>query len=680
MKRFWILFLFFFGFDLSVALAHPIGKDSLSFQSKKDTLLPVQNLKEVVIQSLSIQKKDIHSPTPVQTINQQDLQRMNSLSVADAVRFFSGIQLKDYGGIGGLKTLNVRSMGTHHTTVFYDGMPLGNAQNGQVDLGKLSIHNLEEIKLYNTQSNDIFQPAKAFASGATLYLTSGRPNFSEKKNTHLQFGFKTGSFGLVNPNIEWEQKISPHLSSRISVDYQHANGRYPFHFKHNNYDTTAIRQNADITAWRLNAGLYGTFSDSSQWSIQAYHYQSERGLPGATVANHFNHYQRLWNTDQFIQAQWEKKISKRYTFKANTKYTKQKTKYLDPFYPNNAGRLENHYKEKDFYASLANQLKWTSFFDMDISIDYHWDHLQSDIYHFSFPTRQTILGAIAGKLHFPHWIVEGSLLETFVQDRVRINKGRQKKSELTPSLSTSWQPFHQIGLWLRGSYKKLFRMPTFNDLYYTLVGNIYLKPEFVTQYNAGFTYHKSFERGIWKYMALSVDGYHNRVTDKIIATPGSNLFRWTMSNFGKVDIKGVDVTLDNQFFIRQQFLIKIGLNYTFQNSLDVTSQGFHYKNEIPYAPKHSGAVTASLDWKNWGINYSFIYTGERYSQLSNSYKDYIPAWYTHDVSLEKQWNLKKISLKVFGEINNIANQHYNVIKNFPMPGRSFRLGFSIHYL
>ncbi|RZL22805.1 MAG: Plug domain-containing protein, partial [Pedobacter sp.] len=55
------------------------------------------------------------SPTPVQKLGGDELKRLNSLSVADAIRYFSGVQLKDYGGVGGLKTINVRSMGSNHT-------------------------------------------------------------------------------------------------------------------------------------------------------------------------------------------------------------------------------------------------------------------------------------------------------------------------------------------------------------------------------------------------------------------------------------------------------------------------------------------------------------------------------------------------------------------------------------
>lgn len=86
-----------------------------------------------------------------QELSGERLQRLNSHNVADALRYFSGIQIKDYGGVGGLKTVNIRSMGTNHVGVFYDGIELGNAQNGTVDLGRFSLDNMESVTLYNGQ-------------------------------------------------------------------------------------------------------------------------------------------------------------------------------------------------------------------------------------------------------------------------------------------------------------------------------------------------------------------------------------------------------------------------------------------------------------------------------------------------------------------------------------------------
>lgn len=129
-----------------------------------DTL--IHQLKEVVVTARNTGDDVI----PAQVLSGDELHRLNSNSVADALRYFSGVQVKDYGGVGGIKTVNIRSMGTNHTGVVYDGVELGNAQNGQIDLGQFSLDNIEALSLYNGQKSEILQPAKDFGSAGTIYI------------------------------------------------------------------------------------------------------------------------------------------------------------------------------------------------------------------------------------------------------------------------------------------------------------------------------------------------------------------------------------------------------------------------------------------------------------------------------------------------------------------------------
>ncbi len=107
--------------------------DSTAVHRKDNSLDSTQVIKESIIIGTPAGYK-YREVIPAQTLKEEEqFQRLNSFSVADAIRYFSGVQLKDYGGVGGLKTVNIRSMGTNHMAVFYDGIQLGNAQNGQVD-------------------------------------------------------------------------------------------------------------------------------------------------------------------------------------------------------------------------------------------------------------------------------------------------------------------------------------------------------------------------------------------------------------------------------------------------------------------------------------------------------------------------------------------------------------------
>lgn len=57
----------------------------------------VHVLEGVVVRERLIPKDVI----PAQALSGRDLQRLSAVSIADALRYFAGVQIKDYGGIGG---------------------------------------------------------------------------------------------------------------------------------------------------------------------------------------------------------------------------------------------------------------------------------------------------------------------------------------------------------------------------------------------------------------------------------------------------------------------------------------------------------------------------------------------------------------------------------------------------
>ena len=285
--------------------------------------------------------------------------------------------------------------------------------------------------------------------------------------------------------------------------------------------------------------------------------------------------------------------------------------------------------------------------------------------------------------------LQGSLLYTFVTDESARNKAvASDKNIFTPTVVASYKPFVKTYLELRAFYKKIFRMPTFNDLYYVQIGNRLLKPEYTTQYNLGIVYNKTFNKGIFTNIGIQADAYYNRVTDKIIATPTSNQLVWTMVNLGYVEIKGVDVGVTQGFKFGQVF-VNTRLNYTYQTAKDLTPEkdsggsggSDHTENffghQIPYIPWHSGSAIVNATYRSWDLNYSFIYTGQRYMLGGNIPENYIQPWYTHDMSVTKNFQIKKTTSKITAEINNIFNQQYEVVKWYPMPGTNFKINLTL---
>ena len=197
---------------------------------------------------------------------------------------------------------------------------------------------------------------------------------------------------------------------------------------------------------------------------------------------------------------------------------------------------------------------------------------------FPYPRRNTALVAAATSLHFERFKLQASVLGTFVNENVASDTtSAGNKMEFTPTVITSYKPFKNIDLSLRAFYKRIFRMPTLNDLYYTFIGNIKLKPEYTNQYNVGFTYQK-LSSGTWlQALNVQLDAYYNEVENKIIATPTNNFFRWTMINMGLVKIKGVDVVLQGLWKFGNDWVFDSRLSYTYQKAQDFTDKSDKYR-------------------------------------------------------------------------------------------------------
>ncbi len=627
---------------------------------------------------------------PAQTLKEEELQRLNSLSVADAIRYFSGVQLKDYGGVGGLKTVNIRSMGTNHMAVFYDGIQLGNALNGQVDLGRFSLDDVEEISLHNGQKSDILQSAKDFGASGTIYITTRRPRFEKDRKTNFKATMKTGSFGLVNPSIRGEYRISDAVSASLGGEWVNATGKYKFRYRRRNslgeivYDTTAVRHNGDIDATRLEAALHGVMEEG-RWTVHAYSYNSERGIPGAIVSNVFRGGERLWDRNSFIQGTFTNRWTPKLRSLLNAKYAADYTRY-----ENQDAKLiqtKNTYRQKEMYVSCANLYNILDNWDVSLAYDFQWNTLDAAFYMptqsdgtFPYPTRYSHMAALATAFEWGRFKGQASVLGHFVHEAVKRFVASPDKAVATPAFFLSYKPFRRQDLSVRAFYKRMFRMPTFNDLYYTDMGNASLKPEYARQFNVGLKYTKNFmNMPALRTVDASVDAYCNHITNKIIAYPKGQQFRWTMLNLGEVDIKGVDAAL-NTVWVFGEVEATARLQYTCQEAIDVTDPAdTYYRDQIPYIPCHSGSAVLSLFHKGWGLNYSFIYTGERYNQQENIPRNHTQPWYTSDLSLQKSFAISTRTLKLSAEVNNLFGQDYDVVLNYPMPKTNCRFVISFNF-
>ncbi|MDE6246532.1 MAG: TonB-dependent receptor, partial [Muribaculaceae bacterium] len=101
--------------------------------------------------------------------------------------------------------------------------------------------------------------------------------------------------------------------------------------------------------------------------------------------------------------------------------------------------------------------------------------------------------------------------------------------------------------------------------------------------------------------------------------------------------------------------------------------------QLPYTPQHTGnmAITLNTPWIN--IGYSLFGVGKRYYMSQNIPANEIKGYTEQTLSAGRSIRMQNVKLDIRGEIVNLGNVQYEVIRFYPMPGRSWRITLGMQY-
>ncbi len=637
---------------------------SASAQNPTDS---IKELHEVTVTS----KQPVRTIATSQTLSGADLQALSTTSVADALKYFAGVQIKDYGGLGGLKTINVRSLGAQHVGVYVDGIRLTNAQNGTVDLGKFSLSSMETVSLYNANRLDYCQSASEYASGATVYLQTKRPTHDSLSVQLRNASFHTW-MAKVNGQFSWKG-----WQGFVDGEYCTSRGDYPFRYHSEYEDTVGHRANSDIRYGRVEAAL---FKDG--FSSHIYYYDSERGCPGGIVrrlSDKYTNVGREWDRDFFVQAGYQKRFFEKVLFKANTKYANEYLRYCTDYPENqNTARVNNHYRQQDAYGALcAAYMPW-DWLSLSSSYDIRYSILKADLKRFDDVKRVDQKLVFAAQMKWNGIQAAVSALHQRYSDWTFVHAGAADPiDKWTPAVSLAYT-FH--GITVRGWYKEIFRAPTLNDLYYTQVGNRNLKPEDTKQLNLGLEYHwdnrqRTTDNRFWQFDAQA-DIYRNKIENRIVCLPLKGTYTWSMMNYGKTFCRGLNATLKGHYHTKQ-WNFSLLSSITWQRDVDRTDPTDEdmYDKPICYSPTFSSGITGIAGWRSLQFTTSYLYVGERMWSKADP-EDILEPYHNIDMKLSYTHNIKKVSLGLCLEVCDVLDIQYEHIPRYPMPGRNYKLTLS----
>lgn len=636
-----------------------------------DTIDNSYQLQDIIITE-NKKKNEITSTAPLYIISNKNLNIAGITDIADALNRIPGITIRDYGGAGGMKTVSVRSFGTQHTGVSYDGIMLSDCQSGQIDLSRYSLENVDDISLVIGDNDDIFLPAKNASLPAIININTIKSPTNDLL-PHLTSQLKIGSFGYISPFVRYEQNLSHSFALSAIGEFVYAENDYPFTLRNISVVTKERRTNSRMKSGHGEANFIWNINKHNQLDGKLYYYDNGRLLPGQVryYTNLSN--EKLRDQNFFAQLGYQTFNGNNLSFKFKAKYNWAASKYKDGSYSD--GIKDADYWQREIYSSAC--ILYTPFADWAFSYaaDYSFNNMNSSLSTDTRPYRHTILQSATIKYKTSRISIIGKLLYSLYFNDAQYGKSAKNLRKLSPSLSMSYKIFNDKNIYVRASYKNIFRSPTFNESYFYHFGSTDLLPETTDQYNIGFTFLKNVSNNT--SLKITLDGYMNHVKDKIVAVP-YNMFIWTNVNIGKVKVLGFDATANLSYKFSDRHSLIFTTSYSIQSAKNRTNPDSpYYGYQIAYTPLHSGSV--SLCYENPWVNVTLHGTGMSSRSANNEhYEDSnIPGFFDTGITLFRSFKVLKNEITLKGDIKNLFNKQYEIVKAYPMPGISYQ--FSINY-
>lgn len=569
-------------------------------------------------------------------------------SVTDVLARIPGLQVTDMGGMAGLKTVSLRGLGTAHTSIYYDGVRIGNMQSGQGDLAMIGLEECAEAVV------DYAQNSINFVSARPQFRTDGNGNV---RRIAGKASFKGGSFGTYLPSARLAWRISDRITMSVNASANISKGNFPYNAisTADGSTTQARRTGNDMKQGRAGIDLYGNTADGV-WQAKAYFNTSDRGTPGSTS---WPSEDRQKDRNAFVQGQITQMFGRLYLLKASAKASYDDLEYMSSW-------GDSRYRQTEVQLNTSHTFLIKDWWQASAAVRGQWDGLESGNY--------SVEGA--GKT-ISRLTAEASGATSFSLNRFKADLAVEYSGTADSGSGSSWHsvsPSANLrftafeGFDITAFGRRAYRAPVFNELYYAGYGNPDLKPEDAWLTDIGIDWNRTF-CGTFG-LTVRANAFRNWLSGKIISAPSEedpNV--WMPYNIGKAVSGGLDLSAAFRY-MSKDWKAGFSARYSFQDAKDVTPGSDSYGTQIPYIAKHTAVLTGDASFKGWMLEAVWNIRSGR----NDSYGE-LPDWNTLDVTFSKAFHFLTVTLAG----RNLTDVRYELSSGYPMPGRSFMAGVTFGF-
>jgi outer membrane cobalamin receptor len=630
---------------------------------------------EVVVTSQRIPRPVLYSPSASTVVSRRLVEQSGGTSLGTVLEGSAGLFVKDYGDASGIKTIAQRGMGTEHTLLLINGMPVNSVQSGGADLGMTSADDIDRIEVVHGGQSALH--GSSAVAGIINVITRAMP-----EDEHASAGISLGSFGYRQFRLAVGNGITP-ATWQVRYARERNDGDYPFEFRNGPVTQQLVRTNADLRIDRLSATLRAPLSARTHLSSYAAFQDGERGVPGVVAGPYSSSRARQQDRQALLQASFSTIQSPAVSWETRVQGLDAYQRYRDPDLVIGFATVDNYYRSRE--ARLESRVTLESPWGMRVNAggdlvrttgesNAHREDGARTQWALALAGEQRLLGTpsdfsivLYPALRYDH---AGAGLEAWSPQAGMYAQMPLAGNEGGPRTTVR----------LRGNISRNFRPPTFNELYYAGgggIGNPDLRPERSTSVEGG--------GGVSTYLFgehhLDVTAFAISMNDRIVWVP-AGIGSVTPRNIRQVQSRGVECT-----YSMASGGAALTAHYTRSRS-EKASEDYpgdaNTSVQLIYSPEEmfglAGSWTFAVDagmLTSIDCSAGYTFTGHRFTTEDNS--QFLPAYRLWRAGCGVRLHVGDFRMLVRGEVTNLLDESYEVMAGYPMPPRTAKLSVEILY-
>lgn len=585
-------------------------------------------------------------------IDSSTLKNNSHVSIAELLNDNYAATISSYGSEGSLNTISLRGGASRHTQVLWNGIPLNSVSNGSTDLSLVPSLVADQVHI------NFGAPASLYGSGTfggaieLNNLPDWNKRFQLKLNTQLA-SFNSKSYAL---NTSFGSKK---IQTNFTLYEQHADGNYTFFNAYKNEISERIHNEYFIYGSLVNVSLKPL--KHLQINSGAWYQYKDKNIP--PIISSYS----LGSTNQ-IDESLKAYINANYIFSnAHITYSTALLKdYM--LYTDIADILSSIYTVYSEFdnSSFINNLNFRYYFrnkfSFDVSGNFTKYHSKVLAYNQDINENEA---AVVGAFKY-------------ISNKIIVNASIRQQmysAYFSKTLYSVGLRYKLIGdkLELRSNFATKYRMPSFNDRFWLPGGNPDLQPEEGWSADLGilFLLHQTSFK-----LRIEVNPFYNAINNWIQWMPGEANY-WAPISHKTVHSRGIELvsSISDDLFGGR---IELNLFYTVKQSLIMSSvDETLIGNQLAYTPMLTGLNKLKYSYKGYSIIYALRYRGFSYINEQNNASQIMNGFWLHSLQVLKSFPIAKTNLNTSIKITNIANKNFEVIKEYPMPGRGIYFSIGI---